>query len=168
MEDHKEDEQDKKDWELVLGAAKRIKDRRKFDDGYTSLKEPGDSLMPGWPIGHLVASMKELSEAFDMKPWMNGSKASGCSKGKFLFQFAFKDSASVEWVFSLEHPFETMEKAEEAHFDWRVDSIGHVAEIGDVLANRLRRDVVMYDLDRGEEFRFKYVAPPPATSETTP
>jgi len=160
-DDKKEEltEDEKMRVEIITSAVKRIKARRTFNDGYTSLKQPGESMMPGWHVGSLVATLKELSEIFDMKPWMNGSKASGCAKGKFLFQYGMKDTNSTEWIFSLEHPFETIDANENTMFSWRVDGVSSVSDIGNVLANRLRRSTEMVDVDSGRILHFQYVAP---------
>lgn len=124
---------------VIAEAAKRIKARRTFNDGWTVMKDVGESFGGVWPVGTLVASLKEFGEAFDCPPWVNGSAATGCTKGKLLTEFGVKDPSGREWTFGCEMRFNELDTKSDLQVAWNIKGTDDAGNVGQFLADRFQR-----------------------------
>jgi hypothetical protein len=144
MDDTKADEQEKEELKLKIVEAytKLEKPKEKVDDGWYVMTDPGEEFGGNWIVGKFTASIKELAEALDVKPWMLGASHSDADKGKLLFQFGVRDPDGREWTFSSQYRLAKLEAEESLVKSWNIKSTDDfLGPVGQFLANRLNRSV---------------------------
>lgn len=145
--------EDEKLNDIVIAAAERIKARRTFNDGWTVLKDPGEAMGGTWKVGTVRASLKEFSEAFGCKPWMNGRSVTGCTKDMLLAEFCARDPQEQEWNWSCELRLSDFDARAEEQVTWNIKGTGDAESVGHFLCDRFGR-FVMIQNDEGSSFGF--------------
>lgn len=125
------------------------------DDGWHVMKDPGECFGGLWPVGVFSGTLDEMSDIIHKHPWIAGAKASGASKGKVSLTWGVRDPQNREWTFTTVAKFDVLKNQNNPQtVEFTIYSTADVIEVGQWLANRLKRPVnVQAILDDGSRHR---------------